>query len=212
MGQAIQDQCRQFNMEVFDFQAKAIKLNDISAVIDFSSPEGFVTCIDFCVENKLPFISGTTGLGEKHLDSVRTAKKSIPILLASNMSIGVANLKSSIERYLLSINTPSKCKIIEIHHLNKKDSPSGTAIEIQSFLENLSGSKIDSSVEMQSHRIGEIFGIHRIVFENEEGITTFQHIANSRNVFARGALQAAKWLHSKEIGEHSFDEFLNKKL
>ena len=212
MGQAIQDQCRQFNMEVFDFQAKAIKLNDISAVIDFSSPEGFVTCIDFCVENKLPFISGTTGLGEKHLDSVRTAKKSIPILLASNMSIGVANLKSSIERYLLSISTPSKCKIIEIHHLNKKDSPSGTAIEIQSFLENFSGSKIDSPVEMQSHRIGEIFGIHRIVFENEEGITTFQHIANSRNVFARGALQAAKWLHSKEIGEHSFDEFLNKKL
>ena len=212
MGQAIQDQCRQFDMEVFDFQAKAIKLNDISAVIDFSSPEGFVTCIDFCVENKLPFISGTTGLGEKHLDSVRIAKRSIPILLASNMSIGVANLKSSIERYLLSISTPSKCKIIEIHHLNKKDSPSGTAIEIQSFLENLSGSKIDSSVEMQSHRIGEIFGIHRIVFENEEGITTFQHIANSRNVFARGALQAAKWLHSKEIGEHSFDEFLNKKL
>ena len=212
MGQAIQDQCRQFNMEVFDFQAKAIKLNDISAVIDFSSPEGFVACIDFCVENKLPFISGTTGLGEKHLDSVRTAKKSIPILLASNMSIGVANLKSSIERYLLSISTPSKCKIIEIHHLNKKDSPSGTAIEIQSFLENFSGSKIDSPVEMQSHRIGEIFGIHRIVFENEEGITTFQHIANSRNVFARGALQAAKWLHSKEIGEHSFDEFLNKKL
>ena len=212
MGQAIQDQCMQFDMEVFDFQAKAIKLNDISAVIDFSSPEGFVTCIDFCVENKLPFISGTTGLGEKHLDSVRIAKRSIPILLASNMSIGVANLKSSIERYLLSISTPSKCKIIEIHHLNKKDSPSGTAIEIQSFLENLSGSKIDSSVEMQSHRIGEIFGIHRIVFENEEGITTFQHIANSRNVFARGALQAAKWLHSKEIGEHSFDEFLNKKL
>ena len=212
MGQAIQDQCRQFNMEVFDFQAKAIKLNDISAVIDFSSPEGFVTCIDFCVENKLPFISGTTGLGEKHLDSVRIAKRSIPILLASNMSIGVANLKSSIERYLLSISTPSKCKIIEIHHLNKKDSPSGTAIEIQSFLENFSGSKIDSPVEMQSHRIGEIFGIHRIVFENEEGITTFQHIANSRNVFARGALQAAKWLHSKEIGEHSFDEFLNKKL
>ena len=212
MGQAIQDQCRQFDMEVFDFQAKAIKLNDISAVIDFSSPEGFVACIDFCVENKLPFISGTTGLGEKHLDSVRTAKKSIPILLASNMSIGVVNLKSSIERYLLSISTPSKCKIIEIHHLNKKDSPSGTAIEIQSFLENFSGSKIDSPVEMQSHRIGEIFGIHRIVFENEEGITTFQHIANSRNVFARGALQAAKWLHSKEIGEHSFDEFLNKKL
>ena len=212
MGKAIQAQCRQFDVEVFDFQAKAIDLNDISAVIDFSSPEGFITCIDFCIENKLPFISGTTGLAEKHLELVRTAKKTIPILLASNMSIGIANLKSSIEQYLLSIRDPSKCKIIEIHHLNKKDSPSGTAIEIKSFLENFPGRKIDSSIDVQSHRISDIVGIHRIVFENEEGLTTFQHIANSRNVFARGSLQAAKWIHSKEIGEYCFDDFLNKKL
>ena len=212
MGKAIQAQCMQFDAEVFDFQAKAIDLNDISVVIDFSSPEGFITCINFCIENKLPFISGTTGLAEKHLELVGTAKKTIPVLLASNMSIGIANLKSSIEQYLLSISNPSKCKIIEIHHLNKKDSPSGTAIEIKSFLENIPGSKIDSPINVQSYRIGDIFGIHRIVFENEEGVTTFEHIANSRNVFARGSLQAAKWIHSKEIGEYSFGDFLNKKL
>ena len=212
MGKAIQAQCRQFDVEVFDFQAKAIDLNDISVVIDFSSPEGFITCINFCIENKLPLISGTTGLAEKHLELVGTAKKNIPVLLASNMSIGIANLKSSIEQYLLSISNPSKCKIIEIHHLNKKDSPSGTAIEIKSFLENIPGSKIDSPINVQSYRIGDIFGIHRIVFENEEGVTTFEHIANSRNVFARGSLQAAKWIHSKEIGEYSFGDFLNKKL
>ena len=212
MGKAIQAQCRQFDVEVFDFQAKAIDLNDISVVIDFSSPEGFITCINFCIENKLPLISGTTGLAEKHLELVGTAKKNIPVLLASNMSIGIANLKSSIEQYLLSISNPSKCKIIEIHHLNKKDSPSGTAIEIKSFLENIPGSKIDSPINVQSYRIGDIFGIHRIVFENEEGVTTFEHIANSRNVFARGSLQAAKWIHFKEIGEYSFGDFLNKKL
>jgi 4-hydroxy-tetrahydrodipicolinate reductase len=128
------------------------------------------------------------------------------------MSLGISNLKSSIEQYLLSINSPAKCKIIEIHHKNKKDSPSGTAIEIQSFLENLPESKIDSHIDVESYRIGNIFGIHRIVFENAEGITTFQHIANSRNVFARGALQAAKWIHSKEAGEYTFADFLNKKL
>ena len=65
---------------------------------------------------------------------------------------------------------------------------------------------------IKSYRIGNIFGIHRIIFENAEGVTTFQHIANSRNVFARGALQAAKWIHSQEIGEYSFADFLNKKL
>tara|TARA_Y100000746_G_scaffold182913_1_gene161082 strand:+ start:86 stop:724 length:639 start_codon:yes stop_codon:yes gene_type:complete len=212
MGQAIQAQCKQSDLKAMDFHSQEKDLNNISAVVDFSSPDGFIACTNYCIENTIPLISGTTGLSDEHLEIVSTAKKSIPILLASNMSLGIANLKSSIEQYLSSISTPSKCKFIEIHHTNKKDSPSGTAIEIQSFLENLPGSKIDSPIEVQSQRIGDIFGIHRIVFNNSEGVTTFQHIANSRNVFARGALQAAKWIHSQEIGEYSFADFLNKKL
>ncbi len=212
MGQAIQAQCMQLNIKVSDFQSKAIDLNDISAVIDFSSPGGLKTCINFCIENMLPLISGTTGLTDEHLELVSTAKKSIPILLASNMSIGIANLKSSIEKYLSSISISSTCKIIEIHHTNKKDAPSGTAIEIQKFIENLPESKLVSPIDIESLRIGNIYGIHRIVFENAEGKTMFQHVANSRNVFAIGALQAAKWIKSKEIGEYSFADFLNKKL
>ena len=212
MGQAIQAQCKQLDVKVSDFKSKAIDLNNISAVIDFSSPGGLKACISSCIENKLPLISGTTGLTDEHFKLVSSAKKSIPILLASNMSIGIANLKSSIEKYLSSISIPSKCKIIEIHHTKKKDSPSGTAIEIRSFLENLPGSKIDSPIDVQSLRIGNIFGIHRIIFENAEVVTTFQHIANSRDVLARGAVQAVKWIHSQEIGEYSFTDFLNKKL
>jgi 4-hydroxy-tetrahydrodipicolinate reductase len=212
MGQAIQAQCKQSDVKAMDFQAATKDLNNTSVVIDFSSPEGLTACINFCIENSIPLISGTTGLSAEQLEKLRTAKKFIPILIASNMSLGVSNLKSSIEQYLLSISTPSKCKIIEIHHTNKKDSPSGTAIEIQSFLENLPGSKIDGPIDVHSYRIGNIFGVHRIIFENAEGITTFQHIANSRNVFARGALKAAKWINTKEAGEYSFADFLNKKL
>lgn len=212
MGQAIQVQCKQSDLQAMDFHSLEKDLNNISAVIDFSSPNGFIACTKYCIEHKIPLISGTTGLSDEHLEIVSTAKKSIPILLASNMSLGIANLKSSIEQYLLSVSSHSKCKIIEIHHTNKKDSPSGTAIEIQSFLENLPGSKIDSPIDVQSLRIGNIFGIHRIIFENAEGVTTFQHIANSRDVFARGAVQAVKWIHSQEIGEYSFTDFLNKKL
>lgn len=212
MGQAIQAQCKESDVQATNFQAATKDLNNISAVIDFSSPEGLTACINFCIENSIPLISGTTGLSAEQLETLRTAKKFIPILLASNMSLGVSNLKSSIEQYLLSISTPSKCKIIEIHHTNKKDSPSGTAIEIKSFLENLPGSKIDGLIDVHAYRIGNIFGIHRIIFENAEGITTFQHIANSRNIFARGALQAAKWINTKQAGEYSFADFLNKKL
>ena len=212
MGQAIQAQCKKSNIRALDFQAKNKDLNNISAVIDFSSPDGFIVSVNFCLKNKLPLISGTTGLKEEHLKLVKIAKKSIPVLIAANMSIGIAGLKKSIQEYVFSTSVSSNCKIIEIHHTNKKDSPSGTALEILKFLENLPGSKIDGPIDVQSHRIGNIFGIHRIIFENEEGITTFQHIANSRNIFAIGALQAARWISSMEIGEYSFADFLNKKL
>ena len=213
MGQAIQSQCKTLSdIQVNDFLAKEKKPNNVSAVIDFSSPEGFVNALRFCVKNKIPFISGTTGLSPKHLEDVTAAKKIIPILIASNMSLGIANLKSSIQKYLISINTSVKCKIVEIHHTKKKDSPSGTALEIVKFLENFHASKIDGSIDIKSYRIGNIFGIHRIEFKSEEGIINFQHIASSRDVFAIGALQAARSINSMEIGEYSFADFLNKKL
>jgi len=86
------------------------------------------------------------------------------------------------------------------------------SFRISRFLENMSVSKIDGPIEIQSHRIGNVFGIHRIEFTNADGTSTFQHIANSRNIFAKGALQAARWIDSRENGEYSFADFLNKKL
>ena len=212
MGQAIQAQCKLSGIKASNFQTNAIGLSDISAVIDFSSPKGFINAVNFCIENELPLVSGTTGLKEEQLEIINTAKKSIPILIASNMSLGIANLKSSIETYLLSRKVTSKCKILEIHHTNKKDSPSGTALEILNFLENLPESKIDGPINVQSLRVGNVFGMHRVEFKNEDGVTTFQHIANSRDVFAIGALQAARWINLKENGQYSFADFLNKKL
>ena len=212
MGQAIQAQCKKSNIKALDFQAKGIDLNSLSAVIDFSSPEGFIVSVNFCLKNKLPLISGTTGLKEEHLKLVKIAKKSIPILIAANMSIGIAGLKKSIQEYVLSTSVSSNCKIIEIHHTKKKDSPSGTALEIVKFLENYHADKIDGLIDVESYRIGNIFGIHRIEFKTEEGITYFQHIASSRDIFAIGALKAARSINSMEIGEYSFTDFLSKKL
>ena len=213
MGRAIQAQCKTLSdIQVNDFLAKENNPIDVSAVIDFSSPEGFVNALRFCVKNKIPLISGTTGLSAKHFEGVTAAKKIIPILIAPNMSLGIANLKSSIEKYLISINTTVKVKIIEIHHTNKKDSPSGTALDIIRFLESHHANKINDLIDVQSYRIGNIFGIHRIEFKSEEGITNFQHIASSRDIFAIGALQAARSINSMEIGEYSFADFLNKKL
>ena len=101
MGQAIQAQCKQSDLKAMDFHSQEKDLNNISAVVDFSSPDGFIICANYCIENKIPLISGTTGLSDEHLEIVSTAKKSIPILLASNMSLGIANLKSSIKGFML---------------------------------------------------------------------------------------------------------------
>ena len=213
MGQAIQAQCKKLtDIQVSDFQAKEFDSKCVSSLIDFSSPDGFTVALKFCKENKIPFISGTTGLSDKNLKGFSAAKKIIPILIASNMSLGIANLKSSIDKYLVTINAAVKCKIVEIHHTKKKDSPSGTALEIVKFLEINHSNKIDGSIDVKSYRIGNIFGIHRIEFKSEEGITNFQHIASSRDVFAKGALQAARSINSMEIGEYSFADFLDKKL
>ena len=213
MGQAIQAQCKKLSdIEVSDFQAKKFDSNSISALIDFSSPDGFTEALKFCKDNKIPFISGTTGLSPKHSEGVLAAKKIIPILIASNMSLGIANLKSSLEKYLISINKAVKCKIVEIHHTKKKDSPSGTALEIVRFLENHHANKIDGLIDVVSYRIGNIFGIHRIELKSDVGVINFQHMASSRDVFAKGALHAARSINSMEIGEYSFDDLLNKKL
>tara|TARA_Y100001935_G_scaffold162300_1_gene133454 strand:- start:2436 stop:3077 length:642 start_codon:yes stop_codon:yes gene_type:complete len=213
MGQAIQAQCNKLSdIHLSDFHSKDLDLSSVSALIDFSSPDGFNVALEFCKENRIPLISGTTGLSDKDLEGLSAAKKIIPILIASNMSIGIANLKNLIEKYLISIKASVKCKLVEIHHTKKKDSPSGTALEIVKFLENNHSNKIDGLIDVKSYRIGNIFGIHRIEFKSEDGITSFQHIASSRDVFAKGALQAAKSINSMEIGEYSFDDFLDKKL
>ena len=94
MGKAIQAQCKESDILVSDFQAYERDLSDISVVIDFSSPDGFIACINFCIENRIPLISGTTGLLEEHLAKINTAKKSIPVLHAFNMSLGIADLKN----------------------------------------------------------------------------------------------------------------------
>lgn len=213
MGSALRDLCeRESNIKVQDFKSKDINLSKVSLVIDFSSPEGFEYALKLCIQKRIPFISGTTGLTNHHSKLINSAKDIIPILIASNMSLGIANLKNSISKYILNNSSISKCKIVEVHHKNKKDSPSGTALEILKFLRECLNNKKDIPIEMQSHRIGNIYGIHRVEIQSQDGTIYFQHIANSRDIFAEGALMASIWAASRDAGLYSFADFLNKKL
>ena len=213
MGQSIRHLLDEFpEITVQDFKVEKIDIATPSLVIDFSSPDYLSEILHTCVHQKLPLVLGTTGLNSNHHELIGKAKKTIPILMGSNMSIGIATLKKSITNFLMSSQESFSCNLIEIHHTQKVDAPSGTAIEIMKFLEDLPGDKIQMPISVNSHRIGRAFGTHRVEFYNSRETISFQHIAHSRDIFASGAIAAAQWIISNPPGLYSFDDYLNKKL
>jgi len=213
MGKAIQQLLKpQPSIKVQDFKESEVDLSLPNVVIDFSSPNCIPDLLKTCVDKKLPLIIGTTGLNSEHYALIDQAQKIIPILLASNMSAGIAKLKHSIKNFLHTSEGPFSCKITEIHHTKKIDSPSGTAIEIKEFLEDSSGGNIANQIEIHSSRLGRIFGIHRIEFYNAKEAILFQHVAGSRDIFANGAIHASQIIGSCPPGIYNFSDFLTKKL
>ncbi len=172
--------------------------SDINAVIDFSSPELFLEALDFCVERKILFVSGTTGLTEAHFQKLEEASKKIPVLWASNMSLGV----QFVNRLLASFSElpeDFKFQMSEWHHIHKKDAPSGTAITLQKSLQKILAEALPNIV---SHREGEIFGIHEIEARSNEEVITLKHEALNRDVFSKGALVAVRSLLNKPAGRY----------
>lgn len=214
MGQAIRNLILdrpQFS--VADLKSDAVlDFSQPNIVIDFSSPENMQVSLDFSIKHKLPFLTGTTGLNNKHQDLLDKAALSIPVMQASNMSIGIANLKHAITHFLETTKDSYDCLVTEIHHTKKIDSPSGTAIDLMKFINNHPQSGTVQSLSSKSYRLGSIFGIHRVQFYNSAGSCYFQHLAQSRAIFAEGALQSSVWLTMQPNLLYSFSDFLDKKL
>ena len=213
MGQAIRKLSQSQSKNTFhNFKSNKEDSLKPSLIIDFSSPDCLLDVLDVCLAQKLPLLTGTTGFTDDHHASLDKAKEIIPILVASNMSLGIASLKNSIKKFLSSSKESLKCNLTEIHHTQKVDAPSGTAIEILRFLETFPQDKITGPITVNSYRLGNVFGIHRIEFQNSKESIYFQHIASSRDIFATGAIDAAQWLASNQPGLYTFDDFLVKKL
>ncbi|MBX2988074.1 MAG: 4-hydroxy-tetrahydrodipicolinate reductase [Bdellovibrionaceae bacterium] len=163
--------------------------------IDFSSPEGFDEILKKAVKAGTPLVSGTTGLSAKQKDALKKAGRKIPVLWASNMSLGVAVLNEAIR--LFSRLEGFDFQIEEIHHNRKKDRPSGTALTLQETLREAVGGKIPDVLSMRG---GGVFGVHKVWAFSEEEVLMFEHQALNRAVFARGALAAARWLAGRPAG------------
>lgn len=170
-----------------------VKAENVDVVVDFSTPDGLEEALRWAVAEKKPFVSGTTGLTEKVFKSLEKAGSKIPVLYSANMSMGIAALSAMLSN--LKALGDWDFQIEEAHHNQKKDKPSGTALLLQRELEKVLGRKIP---EPNAVRGGGIPGIHQVWVMGEDEALTLQHTAFNRKVFARGALNAARWLFDKK--------------
>lgn len=171
--------------------------------IDFSSPQGFQEIYQFCQKHKMALVSGTTGLTEIQLKKM--ASPSIPLLWSPNMSLGINILLKALQSLKGSVGFDFQ--IEEFHHRYKKDKPSGTALLLQKELESIVEKKIEKPVSVRG---GGIFGIHKVWAMAEAETISFEHQALNRQVFARGAAQAAIWLSQQKAGLYSLQNLLGQ--
>jgi len=182
---------------------------DCDVVVDFSRPESSMSMVKKCIENKKPIVIGTTGFNNEQLQIIKEASQNIPVLLSYNMSKGIFFLKESIKDFLLKNQHNFECVIHEVHHTEKVDSPSGTAIELEKTINNNDTNKIISSIRIESKRVFGVNGIHEVRFFNNNDSVVFKHEALSRNIFSEGALTIAKSIIKKEPNLYSVKDFFN---
>lgn len=182
-----------------------VKGDQIDLVVDFSSPDFFDKTIAWCIAKRRPLVSGTTGLSQKQMKLISGAAENIPILWSSNMSIGVAVMNEMLQKF--SSLQGYDFQIEEIHHNEKKDSPSGTAKTLQANLEKTLKKKLSPPISIRG---GGVFGIHNIYSLGPEETILLQHTALNRTVFARGALRAAEFLLKQRKGLYTMADVIKQ--
>lgn len=196
---------------------------EADVLIDFSSPAGLSELLTTAVQKKLPVVLCTTGLSEEQIMQVETVSKQIAVLRSANMSLGV-NVLMKLVQEAAKILEPAgfDIEIVESHHKQKVDAPSGTALAfadaINEALDNQYHYKYDRSKQREQRdkleigisavRGGTIVGEHTIMFAGRDEVIEFKHTAYSKEIFANGAVQAAKFLHGKEPGMYQMNDVI----
>tara|TARA_R110000787_G_scaffold43372_1_gene106400 strand:+ start:9063 stop:9764 length:702 start_codon:yes stop_codon:yes gene_type:complete len=176
--------------------------------IEFSTPEAAVSNIKYCLENGIPIVSGTTGWLEHYDEMIKLCEnRNGSFIYASNFSIGV-NLFFSINEYVSNLMKPWKeyqISIEEIHHTEKLDAPSGTAITLAEGIVKNSDKKnwklneaAEDTIKITAKRMHEVKGTHIINYDSNIDTISIKHEAHSRDGFALGAILAAEWLADKK--------------
>ena len=198
-------------------------LNACDVVIDFSLPDACEKLLESSIKIPKPLVIGTTGLNTHQLNLLQEASKIMPILYATNMSLGVALLNKLVYQASAALEG-FDIEIVEMHHKHKKDAPSGTALTLSESAaagRNLDiqkvrvsgrdgniGERSKDEIAVMALRGGDIVGRHTVGFYNDGEFIELNHTATSRNTFSKGAIRASQWLINQEKGLYSISDCL----
>ncbi|MFT8736670.1 MAG: 4-hydroxy-tetrahydrodipicolinate reductase [Zymomonas mobilis] len=235
MGNAIQEAAKQQNNHLSGgigrHGAEFGSCNDSKALaeasdvlIDFSAATALKENLDAALYYKKPIVIGTTGLNDADQQLIKQASSQIPVILAANTSLGVNMLAALVEQAAAKLGDDWDIEIVEMHHRHKKDAPSGTALLLGRAAAKGRGQNLDDIADLQrcpateprkigsigfaSLRGGSVAGDHMVVFANEGERIELGHRAESRIIFARGALKAALWLADQSAGLYQMKDVL----
>lgn len=193
-------------------------------IIDFSDPSNLNDILAFSQKNNTPVVIATTGYTDEQIDTIKEASKIIPIFFTFNMSLGVNLLVSLAKKAANVLGDDYDIEIIEKHHNQKIDAPSGTAIMIANALNSVFDNKKEyeydrhtkrekrkkSEIGIHSVRGGTIVGEHDVIFAGTDEILTLSHTALSRGLFANGAIKAAEYISNKTNGLYDMNSLLSE--
>ena len=193
-------------------------------IIDFSNVAVLDYLLDFALKNNLPAIIATTGYNDKQIEKIKAAAKKIPVFFTANMSLGINVLSSLAKRAASVLGSDFDIEIVERHHNRKLDAPSGTAImlanAVNSVFEDTYTYEYDrhskrrmrpkSEIGIHSVRGGTIVGDHEVIFAGHEEVITLSHSAQSKGVFASGAIAAARFIVNAKPGLYDMNDIIGK--
>ena len=192
-------------------------------IVDFSSPKNLTEMLDYAKENGIGIVLCTTGFTKEQQGLIEETTKEIPIFQSANMSMGINLITKLIqEAAKLLVDSGFDIEIVEKHHNKKVDAPSGTAIALADAMNKVLGDayeyKYDRSsvremrgkkeIGISSVRGGTIVGEHEIIFAGTDEVIEIKHTAYSKAIFAKGAIQAAKFLPGKEPGKYQMSDII----
>ena len=191
----------------FDIDGQADEnIRPCDCLIEFTTPEAVIGHLAMCLKHKKAAVIGTTGLSDSEKNKIKEASQKIPIVFSPNMSIGVNLIFELAGRAAKALDSSYNVRIKEAHHAHKKDAPSGTAKELVRIIKEAPRSP---DIPIESIRQGDIVGDHIVTFESPLDKVQIIHSAKTRDIFAKGALEAAKFIVGKKKGFFTMKDVLS---